>query len=192
MTMTDPFASAPAEPEEAQQQEAPVVVPESPVEEPKKAPAKKASVTVDVKPVIQSAELSSKVTVTFKGGSGYDAPWIVVHANDLQDAHDQVSGDNAVTLASLMTQVQKAGGHFAGLYPTKAPVAAGGGSAPAANPSAPPRGAVSAPGGESRQCKHGEMTFKTGFSAKTNKTWSAFMCPSPKGTPDQCDAEWLR
>lgn len=41
-----------------------------------------------------------------------------------------------------------------------------------------------------KTCKHGEMTKKTGASAKG--PWKAFMCPSPKGTPDQCDPQWIR
>lgn len=41
-----------------------------------------------------------------------------------------------------------------------------------------------------KTCKHGEMTKKTGASAKG--PWKAFMCPSPKGTPDQCDPLWVR
>jgi hypothetical protein len=53
-----------------------------------------------------------KVVVTLKGGRDFDAPWIVIHASDLQDAHDQVTHDNAVLLSKLMEQVQKAANHF--------------------------------------------------------------------------------
>ena len=41
-----------------------------------------------------------------------------------------------------------------------------------------------------RTCKHGEMTKRTGAGAKG--PWKAFMCPSPKGTPDQCEPAWIR
>ena len=41
-----------------------------------------------------------------------------------------------------------------------------------------------------RTCKHGEMTRRTGSGAKG--PWKAFMCPSPKGTPDQCEPGWIR
>lgn len=41
-----------------------------------------------------------------------------------------------------------------------------------------------------KTCKHGEMTKRTGAGAKG--PWKAFMCPSPKGTPDQCDPIWIR
>lgn len=47
-----------------------------------------------------------------------------------------------------------------------------------------------------RNCKHGPMTKRQGSSAKG--PWKGYMCPTPKGTPDQCepiflkrnDAEW--
>ena len=41
-----------------------------------------------------------------------------------------------------------------------------------------------------KNCKHGSMTPRTGSGAKG--PWKAYMCPSPKGTPDQCEPEWLR
>ncbi len=42
----------------------------------------------------------------------------------------------------------------------------------------------------SKSCKHGEMSKRTGSGAKG--PWKAFMCPSPKGTPDQCEPVWIR
>lgn len=41
-----------------------------------------------------------------------------------------------------------------------------------------------------RSCKHGVMSQRTGSGAKG--PWKAYMCPSPKGTPDQCEPVWLR
>lgn len=35
-------------------------------------------------------------------------------------------------------------------------------------------------------CKHGPREYV----AKAN--WKAWMCPSPKGTPDKCDPEWVK
>jgi hypothetical protein len=186
MTLTDPFAQAPTD----EAQSAPVLPPEVPVEAPEgiveypkiprgPKPLKKESVSSE----------DGKITVTFKGGSAFDAPWIVLHAKDTADALDQVSGTNATALADLMTRVQQAAGHFVGLAPAKAPVAAGTGSVVS---SAPPAGAVSAPGGESRTCAHGEMSFKSGVGASNGKPWKAFMCPTPKGTPGQCPPEWIR
>lgn len=41
-----------------------------------------------------------------------------------------------------------------------------------------------------RSCKHGPMTRRQGASAKG--PWKAFMCPTPKGTIDQCEPIFIR
>lgn len=41
-----------------------------------------------------------------------------------------------------------------------------------------------------RSCKHGPMTKRSGNSAKG--PWKGYMCPTPKGTPDQCDPVFLK
>lgn len=48
----------------------------------------------------------------------------------------------------------------------------------------------SAPASGGKACKHGEMTFRTGQSAKG--PWKGYFCPSPKGTPDQCEPQFIR
>jgi hypothetical protein len=48
----------------------------------------------------------------------------------------------------------------------------------------------SAPAAGGKTCKHGEMTFRTGTSAKG--PWKGHFCPSPKGTPDQCEPQFIR
>ena len=48
----------------------------------------------------------------------------------------------------------------------------------------------SAPASTGKVCKHGEMSKRTGSGPKG--PWKAFMCPSPKGTPDQCEPIWVR
>ena len=45
-------------------------------------------------------------------------------------------------------------------------------------------------GPSSKTCSHGVMTKRTGAGAKG--PWNAYMCPSPKGTPDQCEPVWVR
>lgn len=39
-------------------------------------------------------------------------------------------------------------------------------------------------------CQHGQKNAKSGASAKG--PWRAWMCPTPKGTPGQCEPEWVR
>lgn len=151
----------------------------------RKTPAKKETNTV------AADNTNTGLTLTFKGGSGFDAPWIVLHAADLAAADDFLAEENRDLLKSVMERTQQAGSFFV----SKAPGGSSGGAArPAAggNPRQAPAGAEAAPGGEARVCKHGDMTYKSGVSAKTGKAWKAFMCPSPKGTPDQCEAQWLR
>lgn len=41
-----------------------------------------------------------------------------------------------------------------------------------------------------RACKHGPMTKRQGASAKG--PWKAYMCSTPKGTPDQCEPIFLK
>jgi len=41
-----------------------------------------------------------------------------------------------------------------------------------------------------RNCKHGPMTKRSGSSAKG--PWKGYMCPTPKGTPDQCEPTFLK
>jgi hypothetical protein len=105
------------------------------------------------------------VTVTLKGGAGFDSPWIVIHASDIQDAYDQVSGDNASILAKLMDRVRHAASHFTSLGgATTGPS----GGAPARPGNEAPAGTAEAPGPD--------WTYKTGVG-KNGKTWKAWMPP---------------
>ena len=44
--------------------------------------------------------------------------------------------------------------------------------------------------GQTPECKHGQMQFRTGNGARG--PWKAWMCAAPKGAPDKCDAIWVR
>lgn len=57
-------------------------------------------------------------------------------------------------------------------------------------PSTPP--AAPAISGSEPACKHGPMTLRTGVSEKTGKPWKGYFCPTQKGTPDQCEAKFVR
>ena len=54
-------------------------------------------------------------------------------------------------------------------------------------PVAPPKPVASA---GDRACSHGVMVKRAGESEKG--PWRAFFCPTPKGTPDQCKAVFLK
>jgi hypothetical protein len=187
----DPFASAPAD--EAQAAPEPEQAPEPPADpEPAPAPAKKAAAKKTnplVTPVVNVGSTGGKVTMTFKGGSGFDAPWIVIHADDLDDALTQVS-EGGKTLAAVMERVQKAGQHFVGLGGGSAPARGGNGGGQQRTSNAP-QGAQEAPNGEKRYCEHGEMRFRSQVSKKTGKPYKGFFCTS--GDRDnECDAQFLR
>ena len=47
-----------------------------------------------------------------------------------------------------------------------------------------------APQGDSKVCQHGAMQYREGTSARG--PWKAYFCPTPKGTPGQCKAEFIR
>jgi len=138
---------------------APVDAADEPFEQPaapKKVPAKKAAA------VTPTGE--GKLTLTLKGGAGFDSPWIVIHAADVDDALDQVSGDNAAKLAKLMDETRKAANHFAGSAPAK----------PAAGRPAP-QSAGEAPAG-TPEPPGPDWVYKTGVG-KNGKTWKAWMPP---------------
>ena len=44
--------------------------------------------------------------------------------------------------------------------------------------------------GQAPTCKHGNMTYRTGTSARG--PWRAWMCSAPKGAADKCDPIFLR
>lgn len=147
LTELDPFADVPADDS-----------PEPFTEEPKKAPAKKVAAK---KPAEQPGR--EGVTVTLKGGAGFDAPWIVIHAQDIGDAYEQLSGDFAAVLVELMDKVKKAGSYFAAGSKQGAS-----GGAPARPGNEAPPGTPAAPGPE--------WQYKTGVS-KAGKTWKGWFPP---------------
>lgn len=49
----------------------------------------------------------------------------------------------------------------------------------------------SAPATGAKTCKHGEMQFRTSKPGAA-KNWKGYFCPSPKGTADQCEPQFIR
>jgi hypothetical protein len=58
---------------------------------------------------------------------------------------------------------------------------------PAFAPVPPPTAAPTIAG--QKMCQHGPMIGRKGNGAKGE--WKGFMCPTPKGTPDQCQPQWI-
>lgn len=72
---------------------------------------------------------NAKVTATLKGGSGFDAPWIVLHGDTPAEVLDQL---NDQVTKELIEQTQKVGQYFAGLGKPAPAAGGGGGRAPRA------------------------------------------------------------
>ena len=141
------------------------------------------------------SENSTGVTVTLKVGTGFEAPWIVIHANDASDALAQINTGDFATLAERTVSAAE---FFRAAHNVKTGLPTGGGAqAPA--PQAPPQqqswsnqGSQQSqapqqeqPQGEGRMCAHGPMQLRHSKPGATRE-WSAYMCPTPKGSPGQC------
>lgn len=107
---------------------------------------------------------TAKITSTYKGGSGFDAPWIVIHSDTLEDALEQAKNP---VLKELMEATQAGGKHFASM----------GNSAPAAGGNArsgQPQGSQTPPAG-APDCPPG-WSYKEGVS-KAGKAYKGFFPP---------------
>lgn len=131
---------------------------------PKKSPVRKVTTAKAAPPD------EGKVVLTLKGGSGFDAPWIVIHANDIADAHDHLHGENATLLVEVMESLGKAADKFVEVYAGSKSSGAGRKTASA------PSGAGEAPPGTPEAPGPG-WQYKTGVNGKTGKTWRAWMPP---------------
>lgn len=131
---------------------------------------------------------TNEVSVTLKGGTGFDAPWVVVRASSIPSAlaHLKTYTDE---LKELLDGTSKLGAYFARTGSQKP---AGGSSAPA-GPSAPANDRPAyqqAPSGQTKYCQHGEMTFKSGVS-KAGNTYKGFFCPE-RDRDAQCKPEFMK
>jgi hypothetical protein len=139
--------------------------------------------TTDTRPTFIPAD--GRIVVTLKQHGGFDSPWMVFHAEDVSDMAQQLED---AAMSRLAERVALAATVFASTKQSSAP-------APRPQQAAPPVQQYQQPtqqsgGGDGRACHHGTMVFRSGTN-KFNKPYSAYFCPSPKGTPDQCKAVFL-
>ena len=112
------------------------------------------------------------------------------------DTLDEFHGNLASVVANSQAIITDIGLLQAAGHATSAVVAAAPTPPPAAAPAAPGWGAPAAPAAPPAfaaaavpACQHGPRTPRRGQSAKG--PWAAWFCPTPKGTPGQCDAIWV-
>lgn len=119
------------------------------------------------KPTLSTTTVSdqSKLTLTFKGGAGFDAPWVVVYANTPEEAVALIREQGFKELLKL---TQEVGGAFTEMAPNKPAAAAQPSNSAPAGAQQPPAGAPECPPG---------FVFKSGVSAKTGKPWKGYMPP---------------
>lgn len=145
----------------------------------------------------------SALTVTLKAGGGYEAPWLVIRADTPEQLTQRLDaviekGIDAAVILAAQSLAREWGGNTAPAVSGQANVESTlGGQVVQDTPgftSAPQQPAAPAPaapsGGLAPICQHGAMNYKSG--EKNGRTWQAYMCPTPKGTPDQCSPQWVK
>lgn len=119
-----------------------------------------------------------KITVTLKGGAGYDAPWVVIGGDSVPEVQEILKNAAALGLygdVAAAAQFLQAGNGV----PTS-----GGAPAPASVPTSAP--APAAPQG--KFCSHGPRVRRSGTSARG--AWVGHFCSLPKDHPDRCKPEY--
>lgn len=114
-----------------------------------------------------------------------DGTLINLYAKDVKDLETGLADLGMVATLIKSTSNDLHGGAVPA--PTVASVAEAFGGTPVVTP-APAQPQVVE--GQAPTCKHGNMTYRTGTSARG--PWRAWMCSAPKGAADKCDPIFLR
>lgn len=142
------------------------------------------------KKAVVNVSAESKIVVTLKGGSGYDEPWVVIHADDLDDALAQTT--ERAKLGDLMKAAQEASKAFRDFRPVEdtgnAGSASQGGSQ--ARSQGRPAAATDGPLGP-QHCKHGQKKFWSKFDEEKKELVQIYFCPAPKGAADKCKNQYV-
>lgn len=130
-----------------------------------------------------------KITITLKGGAGYDAPWVVIGGDSVPEVQEILKNAAALGLygdvAAAAQFLQAAGG-----VPTSggAAIYAGGGAVSGVAGAAAATPASTAPGNGGKFCSHGPRVRRSGTSARG--AWVGHFCSLPKDHPDRCKPEY--
>ena len=126
-----------------------------------------------------AANENTKFQVNYKLNDG---TLINLYATDVKDLETGLTDLSMVSSLILSTAVELKGRLDVAPAPTVAAVAQAFNATPVA--AAP----LEQPG--TKTCKHGQMAFKTGTSARG--AWQGYMCAAPKGALDKCETIWVR
>jgi hypothetical protein len=113
-----------------------------------------------------------------------DGTLINLYAKDVKDLE---TGLNDLGMVATLIKATGNDLHGGAPAPTVASVAEAFGGTPVAAPTPAQPQVVE---GQAPTCKHGNMTYRTGTSARG--PWRAWMCSAPKGAVDKCDPIFLR
>ena len=123
-----------------------------------------------------AANENTKFQINYKLADG---TLINLYASDVKDLETGLTDLSMVAALIKSTSVELSGGNA--LASANAVISQAFNATPVAAP-------VEAPG--SKACKHGQMAFKTGTSARG--PWQGYMCAAPKGALDKCETIWVR
>lgn len=137
-------------------------------------------------PEVQTVqENSGEISVTLKGGTGYDAPWVVVRDSDPEKVLETMK-DSA--MGEVIEWAAKIGAHFGNKVVEYKPAAK---SSPQPQQQAPQSAAQPATqsSGDGRQCAHGAMIYRDGVS-KAGNAYKGYFCPA-QDRSEQCKPQFL-
>ena len=112
-----------------------------------------------------------------------DGTLINLYAKDVSDLETGLTD-----LSMVSTLIKSAGKELSGSASAPAPTAES--VAAQFNAPAAPQPVAVQSNGAVHTCRHGEMAFRSGTSAKG--PWKGYMCAAPKGAVDKCDTIWIR
>ena len=129
-----------------------------------------------------AANENTKFQINYKLNDG---TLINLYATDVRDLEAGLAD-----LGMLATLIRTTGNdlHGGASAPVAAPTVASVAESFNATPVAAPAPVVTE--GQAPTCKHGNMAFRNGVSARG--PWKAWMCAAPKGALDKCDPIFLR
>jgi hypothetical protein len=123
-----------------------------------------------------AANENTKFQINYKLADG---TLINLYATDVKDLETGLND-----LGMVATLIKATGADLGGSNATAAAVQ----NIQAAFNATPVAAPAEQPG--AKACKHGQMAFKTGTSARG--PWQGYMCAAPKGAIDKCETIWVR